>query len=132
MVDAATVDAELGQLAVNTAVTPERVLLRQADGEPGDAPDRRRAAGPASFAGVVFPGGEPAVPGQQRRGRHREDLRPAPARDEPGKRGEPGPVGGFVPYPAGVPAQHRVLVPEHQQLGVLLLVTADHQDSQAE
>ena len=39
---------------------------------------------------------------------------------------------GLVPYPAGVPAQHRVLVPEHQQLGVLLPVTADHQDSQAE
>jgi len=56
---------------VNTAVTPERVLLRQADGEPGDAPDRRRAAGPASSAGVVFPGGEPAVPGQQRRGMNR-------------------------------------------------------------
>ena len=64
-------DAQLGQLAVNTAVTPERVLLRQADGEPGDAPDRRRAAGPASSAGVVFPGGEPAVPGQQRRGMNR-------------------------------------------------------------
>ena len=54
------------------------------------------------------------------------------ARDEPGERGEPGPVTGFVPHPAGVPAQHRVLVPEHQQLGVLLPVTADHQDSQAE
>jgi hypothetical protein len=37
-----------------------------------------------------------------------------------------------VPYPAGVPAQHRVLVPEHSQLGVLLPITADHQDSQAE
>jgi hypothetical protein len=36
------------------------------------------------------------------------------------------------PYPAGVPAQYRVLVPEHQQLGIPLLVTADHQDSQAE
>jgi hypothetical protein len=34
--------AQLGQLAVNTPVTPERVFVRQADGEPGDAPDRRR------------------------------------------------------------------------------------------
>jgi hypothetical protein len=29
--------------------------------QPGDAPNRRRAAGPARVAGVVFPGGEPAV-----------------------------------------------------------------------
>ena len=54
------------------------------------------------------------------------------ARDEPGERGEPGPVGGVVAHPAGVPAQHRVLVPEHQQLGVLRPVPADYQDSQAE
>ena len=125
-------DAELGQLAVNTTVTPQRVLAREADGEPGDAPDRRRAPGPASSAGVVFPGGEPAAPGQQRRGRDREHLRPAAARDEPGERGEPGPVSGVVPYPAGVAAQHRVLVPEHQQLGALHPVPADHHDSQAE
>lgn len=53
-------------------------------------------------------------------------------RDEPRERGEPGPIRGVVPYPAGVSAQQRVLVPEHQQLRVLLPVTADHQDSQAE
>ena len=35
-------------------------------------------------------------------------------------------------HAANVTAQHRVLVPEHQQRGVLLLVTADHQDSQTE
>jgi hypothetical protein len=42
------------------------------------------------------------------------------------------PVGWLVLHPASVPAQHHVLVPEHQQLGVLLPVTADYQDSQAE
>jgi hypothetical protein len=31
-----------------------------------------------------------------------------------------------------VPAQHRVLVPEHQQLGILGRVAAEHQDGQAE
>jgi hypothetical protein len=31
-----------------------------------------------------------------------------------------------------VPAQHRVLVPEHEQLGILRPVTAEHQDGQAE
>src|SRR5262249_22664918 len=30
------------------------------------------------------------------------------------QRGEPYPVDRLVPYPPGVPAQHRVLVPEHQ------------------
>jgi hypothetical protein len=55
---------------MNTPVAPQWVLVRQAEGEPGDAPGRRRAARPAPPAGVVFPGGEPAVPGQQRRGRH--------------------------------------------------------------
>jgi hypothetical protein len=46
--------------------------------------------------------------------------------------GEPGPVSGFVPDLAGVSAQDRVLVPEHQQLRVLRLVFAEHQDSHAE
>ncbi|MGH3223416.1 MAG: hypothetical protein ACRDPY_32815 [Streptosporangiaceae bacterium] len=58
--------------------------------------------------------------------------RPAAPRDEPHERGEPGPVTRLVPHPASVPAQHRVLVPEHQQLGVLRLVSAARQDSQAE
>jgi hypothetical protein len=31
-----------------------------------------------------------------------------------------------------LPTQHRVLVPEHEQLGILRPVTAEHQDGQAE
>jgi putative transposase len=42
--------------------------------------------------------------------------------DEPGQRSEPGPVGRLVPLPPGEPAQHRVLVPEHQQFGVFRLI----------
>lgn len=61
-----------------------------------------------------------------------EDPSPAPARQQPCQRGEPHPVDRLVPYPAGVPAQHRVLMPEHEQLGILSPVTAEHQDSQAE
>ena len=71
------------------------------------------------------------MPGQQRRRRDGEDLGPAPTRKKPGRRGEPHPVGRVVPYPAGVPAQHRVLVPEYQQLSGLGLVAAEHQDGQA-
>ena len=38
----------------------------------------------------------------------------------------------LVTYPAGVAAQHRVLVPEYQQVGILRQVRAEHQDGQAE
>ena len=82
--------AQLGQLAMNPPVAPERVLARQADGEPGDAADRRRSSGLAPLARVVLPRGEPAMPGRQRRGRHRKDPGPAPPRDEPYERGVPG------------------------------------------
>jgi hypothetical protein len=71
--------AEFGQLAVDPAVAPQRVLFRQPDGEAGDAWDRRRAAGPAAFARVVLSGGQPAVPGQQCRWGHGEDSGPVPA-----------------------------------------------------
>ena len=131
MVDGAMVTPSFAQLAVNTPVTPDWVLVCQADGEPGNAPDRRWAAELAP-ARVVFPGGETAVPGQQRRWGHGEDLRPAPARDEPGERSGPGPVGGVISHPAGVPAQHCILVPEHQQPGVLCPVPPERQDNQAE
>jgi hypothetical protein len=52
-------------------------------------------------------------------------------RDEPGERGEPGPVTWPVPHLDGVPAQHRVLMPECQQPSVPGMVPAEHQDSQA-
>jgi hypothetical protein len=44
------------------------------------------------------------------------------------QRGEPGPVSRLVAYPAGVPPQYRVFMPEHQQLSILRRVTAEHQD----
>ena len=124
--------AEPGQVAVDPPVAPQRVLPSQADGYPGDAPDRRRAAGPAARARVVLPRGQPAVPGQQRRGRDREDPCRPPPRHERGQRSEPGPIRWLVPDPAGVPAQHRVLMPEHQQPGVLRPVPAEHQRNQPE
>ena len=124
--------AELGQFAVDPAVSPQRILLRQADDKAGDARVFRRAAGLAAIARVVLARGQPAVPGQQRRWRHGEDFGPAPARYEPRQRGEPGPVGGLVPDPAGVPPQDRVLMPEHQQFSILRQVAAKDQDGQAE
>jgi hypothetical protein len=57
-------DAELGQLAVDPAVAPQRILVRQAYNKAGDAADRWRAAGLALLARVVLVRGQPAVPGQ--------------------------------------------------------------------
>ena len=94
--------AELGQFAVDAAVSPQRILLRQADDEAGDARDCRRAAGRAPLARVVLPRDQPAVPGQQRRWCHREDVGPAPARYEPCQRGEPQPADDGSPL--GSPA----------------------------
>jgi hypothetical protein len=87
---------------------------------------------PAPPARVVLLRRQPAVPGQQRRRRHGEELGPAPARYKPRQRGEPGPVGRLVPHPAGVPPQDRVLVSERQQLSILRQVTAEDQDGHAE
>jgi hypothetical protein len=70
------------------------------------------------LACVVLAASELALPGQERRRRHREDPGPASARQEPCHRSEPHPVGRVIPYPADIPAQHRVLVPEYEQLGV--------------
>jgi len=123
---------ELGQFAVDAAVSPQWILFRQADDEAGDARSCRRAAGRAPLARVVFARSQPAVPGQQRRWRNREDGGPAPAGYEPCQRGEPHAVSRPVPDPAGVAAQHRVLVAEHEQLGILCQVAAGYQDSEAE
>ena len=67
----------------------------------------------SSVAGVTG-----KTPAQRRRGMNRVRV-------------EPGPVGWLVPHPPRVPAQHCVLVPEHQQLSVLGMVPAEHQGNQA-
>jgi hypothetical protein len=110
----------------------KRILLRQPDDKAGNAGNRRRPAGLAPVARVELARSQLAVPGQQRRWRHGEDFGPAAAGYEPGQRGEPYPVGRLVTHPAGVAAQHRVLVPEYQQLSILRPVRAGHQDGQAE
>lgn len=105
--------AELCEFAVDPAVSPQRILLRQANGKAGDARYCRRAPWLAPLARVVLLRRQPAVPGQQRRWRHGEDFGPAPARYKPRQRGEPGPVSRFIPHPADVPAQYRVLMSEY-------------------
>jgi hypothetical protein len=59
------------------------------------------------------------VPGEQRRRGDREDLAPPAPGDQAGQCCEPQPVGRLVADPADLAAQDRVLVPEHQEFGVL-------------
>src|ERR1035438_5345119 len=99
-----------------------RAMLRTVGGRPG-----RRRLLVSYFLAASLRCQASSVPGVTG-----EDPGPAPPRDEPGKRSEPGPVGWVIAHPASVPAQHRVLVPEHQQLGVLRPVPAGYQDGQAE
>ena len=62
---------------------------------------------------------KPAVPGEQGRGRHREDLAPPAAGNQPRQRREPQPVARLVTDPADLAAQDSVLVPQYQELSVL-------------
>ena len=124
-------EAELRQLAVDPAVSPQRVLLRQPNDKAGDAPGCRRTTGRALLARVVLLRGQSAVPGQQRRWRHGEDLRPA-LRGGAAPAPRTTPVSRVIPDPADVAAEHRVLVPEHQQLSSLCPVTAKQQRGQTE
>ena len=59
------------------------------------------------------------MPAEQRRRGHREHLGPSPPGDQPGQCREPQPVGRLVADPADLAAQYRVLVPEHQEFGIL-------------
>jgi hypothetical protein len=44
---------------------------------------------------------------------------------------EPHTIGWLVQHPAGVPAEYRILVPEHQQLRIPGLIPAGHQNGKA-
>jgi hypothetical protein len=71
-------------------------------------------------AGVVpFARDQPPVPGEQRRRGHREHLAPPAAGNQSRQCRQPQPVARLVADQADLAAKHRVLVPEHQELGVL-------------
>ncbi len=107
------------------SVPPPRVLLGRPQNKRLDRPSGGRASG-ASACGVIPPGSdEPAVPGEQGAWGDREDLAPASPGCQPGEGSAPEPVGRLVADRAGnLPAQDGVLVPQHEQLGVLRGVTA--------
>jgi hypothetical protein len=93
---------------------------------------RGRSSGPPPVRVIPFTRGQSPVPGEQRRRGHREHLGPPAPGDQPGQCRKPQPVGRLVADPAGLAAQHRVLVPEHQELGVLGHLTPGQHHQTAE
>ena len=110
--------AELDEFALHLPVPPGRTVGRDADHELADRGCRGRSSGTPPAGVVPFAADQSPVPGQQRRRGHREHLAPFAAGDRPGKRREPQPAGRLVADPADLAAQHRVLVPEHQEFGI--------------
>jgi hypothetical protein len=108
------------ELALHPPVPPRRVICCHADHELADRSCYGLPAGMPS-AGVVPSAGDqaPVLPGERCRRGHRERLGPPASGDQPRQGGEPQPVGWLMTDPADLAAQHRVLVPEHQELGVL-------------
>jgi hypothetical protein len=116
-------DAELRQLALDPPMAPRRILPRQAQHKSPDTRGRRRTAGPAPPARVVLSRGQPAVPGQEHRGRagntsaqRRRDTIGASAANQARSAGShaPGRPAGAAPHShAGAPAL-RPLSPGHR------------------
>ena len=111
--------AEPDELALHPPVSPRRIVLRHADYELADRSRRGRPSGAPTARVIPLACHQAPVPGQERRRGHREHLAPPPPGDQPGQRREPQPVTRLVTDPADLAPQHRVLVPEHQELGIL-------------
>ena len=111
--------AELDEFALHAPVPPARIVGCHADHELADRGCRGRPSGTPPAGVVPLAGDQPSVPGEQRRGGHREDLTPPVPGDQLGQCREPQPVARLVADPADLAAQHLVLVPQHQELGIL-------------
>ena len=103
-----------------------RTMSRVMPGTVGRRPGLRRLLGSYFFAASLRCQARSVagVTGKTSAQRLRGMNRASPASQNP--------VGRLVTYPAGVAAQHRVLVPEYQQFGIRRQVRAEHQDGQAE
>ena len=95
-----------------------RIVRGHADHELADRPCRGRPSGPPAVRVIPLAGDQAPMPGQQRRGGHREHLAPPVPGDQPRQCGEPQPVARLVADPADLAAEDRVLVPEHQEFGI--------------
>jgi hypothetical protein len=110
-----------GKFALDPAVAPPWVLLGQPQCQLGERGRGGWAPGASASSGVVpLPGDHSAVPGQQSPRSDRKDTAPAAARQQRRQCSQPEPVSWLVAdRTVELSPQHRVLVPQHEQFGVL-------------
>jgi hypothetical protein len=122
--------AQARQLAVDPAVPPGGVLYRQPLHQGlHSRRDRRTTRTPSSGGGPSLRD-QSTMPAQYRPGRHQQpDL---PRRWQPKReRRDHDPVRPRQPRPTGLPTQHRQLVPQQQDLGILRRLRAAKQHQPA-
>jgi hypothetical protein len=121
---------EPGQLAVDAAVAPGWVLRRQPQYQPARLP----ADGWPARSGVrigPMSGDQLPMPPQER-GWSDEERRPPRPGQEPGQRRKHHSVGRLQVRAVDLPAQHRDLVAQHEQLDVLRAAVAGELDQHLE
>ena len=111
--------AQPDQLALHPPVSPCGVLRRDADHELADRGGRGRPPVTPPACEVPLARDQPPMPGEQRRRGHGEPPAPPSAGDQPRQGRKPQPVDWFIPDPADLAAQDRVLVAKDQEFGVL-------------
>ena len=111
--------AELDEFALHPPVSPGRIVDGHADNELADRGCRARPSGTPTGRVVPSACDQLSVPGEQRRRGHREHLAPSAPGDQPGQGRKPQPVARLVADPPDLTAQHRVLMPEHEEFGIL-------------
>jgi hypothetical protein len=113
--------SEANKFALDPTAAPARVSRASRSTSAFTALAGRRSAGPAPALAVVpLVCDESAVPSEQGRGRYREHLRPSVSGYPRGQRREPQSVRRLVPNRSReVSAQHRVLMPQREQFGIL-------------
>jgi hypothetical protein len=115
--------AEPNQLALPAPVSPGGIFSCHPNDQLLDRCCGWRTFEMATCGVVPFPRDQSAVPGHDGGGSDREDLGPAMTWHKPGQGSQPHSADGPVVHPSDLSAQHGVLMPQHQQLGILAQVS---------
>jgi hypothetical protein len=116
-------DPELQQLPADPLVPPAWVLPAEADDEVPDIGVDRRPSGLTSPPIRPLLPDEFPVPAQQGLRPH-DERGPAAPRQSPARRGQQDPVETVEPRTRHLPLEHLHLVPEHEELDVVLILSA--------
>ena len=117
-------ETETDQLALNSPVSPARVLPREPHHE---VPNLGSSRGPAGTAVRIRPEArdQVAMPTKQRRRRHKRRPPPRPPRQHSTEGGQQRAVSRRQHRPADLPLEHSQLVAQEQDLDLLLALRAE-------